>query len=69
MRWDISAPRLLRKRIKACHLFTITSKEFRLPVATALFGAIMLVIGGAMQLEESLSSAVGCRPDKLQRGA
>jgi hypothetical protein len=27
----------------------------------------MLVIGGAMQLEESLSSAVGCRPDKLQR--
>jgi hypothetical protein len=29
----------------------------------------MLVIGGAMQLEESLSSAVGCRRDKLQRGA
>jgi hypothetical protein len=30
---------------------------------------IMLVIGDAMQLEESLSSAVGCRRDKLQRGA
>jgi hypothetical protein len=37
--------------------------------SSALFGAIMLVIGGAMQLEESLSSAVGCRRDKLQRGA